>query len=115
MSNFNIGDIDDEKNLVKWIKVADENKINVKNTWNVPLINHFKNLDTFKENNKINFVKASMVLDGCMKVYSTRVDDVVENTEKLLENIQFEKDNKIEKKTGEKTVYWIKRQRTYKY
>ena len=55
MSNFNIGDIDDEKNLVKWIKVADENKINVKNTWNVPLINHFKNLDTFKE--IIEFVK----------------------------------------------------------
>ena len=108
MSNFNIGDIDDEKNLVKWIKVADENKINVKNTWNVPLINHFKNLDTFKENNKINFVKASMVLDGCMKVYSTRVDDVVENTEKLLENIQFEKDNKIEKKQVKKQSTGLK-------
>lgn len=113
MSNFIINNVDDEKKLAKWIKVADENKINIKNTWNIPLINHFKNLDTFKENNKINFIKASMVLDGCMKVYSTRVDDVVENTEKLLENIHLEKDNKTEKKqvkkqsTGSKNKEYI--------
>ena len=69
----------------KWIKIAiDNSKINPKDTWNVPLIDYFSELTLLKEGNSINFQKASCTLDGCVKIYSLRVDSVADETGKLL-------------------------------
>jgi len=71
--------------LGAWLKAAAENKITTKNTWKATLIDHFTNIDEFKERHGINFQKAGCALDGCVKVYSTRVDDVSESAMRLLE------------------------------
>jgi condensin complex subunit 2 len=60
-----------------WLKAIAENKITPKNTWNAPTIDHFSNVEEIKG---INFQKASTTLDGCTKVYSTRVDTVIDDT-----------------------------------
>ncbi|KAL6121528.1 hypothetical protein NUSPORA_01532 [Nucleospora cyclopteri] len=91
----------DSKELETWLQVANENKITIKNTWNAPLISHFADLATFQEDNGINFKKASRTLDGCVKVYSTRVDDVSDNALKLIDIFGKENDdekNKLNKK-----------------
>lgn len=71
--------------LGSWLKAAAENKITAKNAWKSTLIDHFANVDGFRESQGINFQKASCTLDGCVKVYSSRVDDVSENATRLLE------------------------------
>lgn len=91
--------------LGTWLKVAAENKITTKNTWKSTLIDHFANVDRFRENHGINFQKASSTLDGCVKVYSTRVDDVSENALKLLEGFGEEFGRKkLEKKHNKSTI-----------
>lgn len=86
-----------QDDLSSWLKASAENKITTKNTWKSTLIEHFVDTDKFRAQNGINFQKASCTLEGCMKVYSTRVDDVSENTMKLLEI--FNKDEETKKKT----------------
>lgn len=79
-----------KNSLDKWIQSALENKINTKNTWNAPFISHFK--------------KATTILDGCVKVYTTRVDDVSNNANKLVSIMDTSKfKQKAEKGTCEKT------------
>lgn len=73
-----------------WLKAAADNKITNKNTWNAPLIEHFTNIDELKDNKGINFQKATISLEGCVKVYSTRVDDVTDDTLKLLDSLNVE-------------------------
>jgi condensin complex subunit 2 len=41
-------------------------------------------LTFLRDGDSINFQKASCTLDGCVKIYSSRVDSVAEQTEKLL-------------------------------
>lgn len=48
------------------------------------LIDYFHDLSLLKEGDDINFQKASCTLDGCVKVYSSRVDSVSTETNKLL-------------------------------
>ena len=78
------------KNFEGWIKAAADNKINSKNSWSVALIDYFQDL-TFLTDDRpgggINFQKASCTLDGCVKIYSSRVDSVVEATTKLLNGL----------------------------
>lgn len=86
--------------LTSWLKASAENKITSKNAWQSTLIEHFVDTNKFSASNGVNFQRASSVLEGCMKVYSTRVDDVSENTLKLLEI--FNKDEEVKKKSAYK-------------
>lgn len=81
-----------------WLKASAENKITTKNTWQSTLIEHFTDIDSFKSHGNINFQKASTTLEGCMKVFSTRVDDVSEKTQKLLELFNKEEEEENKKK-----------------
>lgn len=83
-----------QDDLNNWLKVSAENKITVKNTWQSTLIEHFTDINRFKGKGNVNFQKASCTLEGCMKVYSTRVDDVSEKTLKLLEIFNKEEETK---------------------
>lgn len=90
-----------------WLKAAESNKITTKNAWDAPIIDHFSNVDGFKDVHGINFQKASTTLDGCVKVYSTRVDTVMDGTFKLLGSLGSEetgKDGRKGKKKGGGTL-----------
>lgn len=71
------------------LKESTANKINIKNTWTSTLIDDFMDVNRFKESatDSTNFQHASIVLDGCVKVYSTRVDSVVDEADKLMESV----------------------------
>ena len=86
-------------NFEEWIKMATDNKINTKNSWNFALIDYFHDLNVLKnqEDGGINFQKASATLDGCMKIYSSRVDSVASETGKLLSGLATERS----KRTGD--------------
>ncbi|KAI4291749.1 condensin complex subunit 2 [Pancytospora philotis] len=73
-----------QDDLATWLKVSAENKITTKNAWKSTLIEYFADPSYFKGREGINFQKAGCALEGCVKVYSTRVDDVSENTNRLL-------------------------------
>lgn len=44
-------------------------------------------MSLLKEGNSINFQKASCTLDGCVKIYTSRVDSVATETGKLLSGL----------------------------
>ncbi|CAI5744574.1 unnamed protein product [Peronospora destructor] len=76
------------------IKMSSENKINVKNSWSLHLIDHMEDiLDSNKRNaadgddDTYNFQKASCTLDASIKIYSYRVDDTWNSSYKILENL----------------------------
>lgn len=71
----------------EWMKIAADNKINAKNSWNVALIDYFSELTFLREGDSINFQKASCTLDGCVKIYASRVDSVADETGKLLNGL----------------------------
>jgi condensin complex subunit 2 len=48
------------------------------------LIDYFHDLRIIREGDSINFQKASCTLDGCVKIFSSRVDSVAVETDKLL-------------------------------
>lgn len=83
-----------QDDLSSWLKASAENKITTKNAWQSTLIEHFVDAGKFKAQGSVNFQRASSTLEGCMKVYATRVDDVSENTLKLLEMFSKEEDRK---------------------
>lgn len=75
-------------NFEEWIKMATDNKINSRNSWNFALIDYFHDLNVLRDSeNNINFQKASATLDGCVKIYSSRVDSVTTETGKLLSGL----------------------------
>lgn len=51
------------------------------------LIDYFSELTFLRDGDSINFQKASCTLDGCVKIYSTRVDSVADETNKLLNGL----------------------------
>lgn len=67
--------------------MATNNQINASNSWNFALIDFFHDLSLLKEGKDINFQKASTTLDGCVKIYSSRVDSAVAETGKLLSGL----------------------------
>ncbi|OAG31534.1 condensin complex subunit 2 [Nematocida displodere] len=83
-----------EKEVAQLIKESAECKISIKNTWSSTLIDEFSNIERFKEKStdSTNFQHASIVLDGCVRVYSTRVDSVVDEADKLMELVGRAKD-----------------------
>ena len=74
-------------NFEEWMKMATDNKINATNSWNFALIDYFHDMSLLKEGDGVNFQKASCTLDGCVKIYTTRVDSVATETGKLLSGI----------------------------
>ncbi|KAG8874705.1 hypothetical protein FRB97_005738 [Tulasnella sp. 331] len=76
----------------EWMKLATDNKINVNNAWNFALIDYFQDMSILRNelDNTINFQKASFTLDGCVKIWTSRVDSVGTETGKLLSNLADE-------------------------
>lgn len=86
-------------NFEEWIKMATDNKINSSNSWNFALIDYFHDLQVLRDaENNINFQKASATLDGCVKIYSSRVDSVTTETGKLLSGLAQGKERKQKEK-----------------
>ncbi|KAK4484375.1 hypothetical protein RD792_006954 [Penstemon davidsonii] len=71
------------------IKLASENKINQKNTWELNLIDHLNDIIKVEEENDVetNFQKASCTLEAGVKIYSMRVDSVHSEAYKVLGGI----------------------------
>ena len=67
-------------------------KINTANAWNFALIDYFHDMSLLRNNtdNSINFQRASCTLDGCVKIWTSRVDSVGTETGKLLNNLANE-------------------------
>ncbi|KAK0126376.1 hypothetical protein ONS95_007982 [Cadophora gregata] len=86
-------------NFEEWMKMATDNKINAANSWNFALIDYFHDMSLLKEGDGVNFQKASCTLDGCVKIYTSRVDSVATETGKLLSGLADSGNNK--KKKGE--------------
>ncbi|KAI1793576.1 barren [Ganoderma leucocontextum] len=76
-------------NFDQWMKMATDNKINAANSWNFALIDYFHDMSLLRNNtdNSINFQRASCTLDGCVKIWTSRVDSVGTETGKLLSNL----------------------------
>jgi condensin complex subunit 2 len=70
-------------------------KINATNSWNFALIDYFHDMSLLRNNsdNSINFQRASCTLDGCVKIWTSRVDSVGTETGKLLSNLADEGNN----------------------
>ena len=86
-------------NFEEWMKMATDNKINATNSWNFALIDYFHDMSLLKEGDGVNFQKASCTLDGCVKIYTSRVDSVATETGKLLSGLA-DSGNKKTKQVG---------------
>ena len=78
-------------------------KINATNTWNFALIDYFHDMSLLRSESgdgSINFQKASCTLDGCVKVWTSRVDSVMAETGRLLSGLQDENENLAQKEGG---------------
>lgn len=80
-----------------WLRMATDNKINAKNSWNFALIDYFQDLTLLKDGEGINFQRASVTLDGCVKIYSSRVDSAATETGKLLSGLSAHQQSEVEK------------------
>lgn len=82
------------------IKLVTNNKINNTNTWEVPLIEYFYDMNHLRSDDgvSINFQMASATLDGCTKVISKRVDSVAVDTDALIQILAINEDSKTKKK-----------------
>ncbi|KAI4383246.1 hypothetical protein MLD38_009110 [Melastoma candidum] len=71
------------------IKLASENKINQKNTWELGLIDHMHEIIKVEVESEAetNFQKASCTLEAGVKIYSLRVDSVHSEAYKVLGGI----------------------------
>ncbi|KAK9074066.1 hypothetical protein SSX86_006663 [Deinandra increscens subsp. villosa] len=84
------------------IKLASENKINQKNTWELNLIDHIFEIIEVEEANDVetNFQKASCTLEAGVKIYSMRVDSVHAEAYRVLSGIN-RVGLEVEQDTGE--------------
>lgn len=83
-------------NFEEWMKMATDNKINAANSWNFALIDYFHDMSLLREGDGVNFQKASCTLDGCVKIYTSRVDSVATETGKLLSGLADSRDRKAQ-------------------
>ncbi|KAK4105495.1 barren [Parathielavia hyrcaniae] len=88
-------------NFEEWMKMATDNKINAANSWNFALIDYFHDMSLLKEGDGVNFQKASCTLDGCVKIYTSRVDSVATETGKLLSGLADSRDSKRKGRDGD--------------
>ncbi|KAI1864331.1 hypothetical protein JX265_008702 [Neoarthrinium moseri] len=87
-------------NFEEWMKMATDNKINATNSWNFALIDYFHDMSLLKEGDGVNFQRASCTLDGCVKIYTSRVDSVATETGKLLSGLA-DSNNKKKDREGD--------------
>ncbi|CUM62731.1 uncharacterized protein PRCAT00000288001 [Priceomyces carsonii] len=80
-------------NFEEWIKLSTDNKITSKNSWQFALIDYFHDLNVIKDGETINFQRASATLDGCVKIYLSRVESAATETGKLLSGLAKNKNN----------------------
>jgi condensin complex subunit 2 len=85
-------------NFEEWMKMATDNKINAANSWNFALIDYFHDMSLLKEGDGVNFQKASCTLDGCVKIYTSRVDSVATETGKLLSGLADSGNKKVKER-----------------
>lgn len=78
-------------NFEEWIKLSTDNKITSKNSWQFALIDYFHDLNVIKDGENINFQRASATLDGCVKIYLSRVESAATETGKLLSGLATKK------------------------
>ncbi|KAI1756536.1 condensin complex subunit 2/barren [Xylaria castorea] len=93
-------------NFEEWMKMATDNKINATNSWNFALIDYFHDMSLLKDGDGVNFQRASCTLDGCVKIYTSRVDSVATETGKLLSGLadsNSKKKNKDSEGDGEES------------
>lgn len=83
-----------------WLKMASDNKINAKNSWNFALIDYFHDLSLLRDGDGINFRKASATLDGCVKIYSSRVDSAATETGILLSGLSKQQNQELRRRQG---------------
>lgn len=83
-----VGPVSNE-NFEFWLRMATDNKINTDNSWNFALIDYFHDFSILREGDGVNFQRASTTLDGCMKIYSQRVDSAVKDTGTLLSTLNI--------------------------
>lgn len=88
-------------NFEEWMKMATDNKINATNSWNFALIDYFHDMSLLKEGDGVNFQRASCTLDGCVKIYTNRVDSVATETGKLLSGLADSGNKKRKGEEGE--------------
>ncbi|EEH44866.2 condensin subunit BRN1 [Paracoccidioides brasiliensis Pb18] len=88
-------------NFEEWMKMATDNKINATNSWNFALIDYFHDMSLLKEGDGVNFQKASCTLDGCVKIYTSRVDSVATETGKLLSGLADSNNKKRQQDEGD--------------
>lgn len=75
------------KTFEEWMRLVADNKINAKNSWDLALIDYFYEMSLIREGGSINFQRASCTLDGCVKIYTSRVDSVNSETRRLLDGL----------------------------
>lgn len=76
------------------------------------MIDYFHDLTLLREGDSINFQKASCTLDGCVKIYTSRVDSVDVETKKLLSGLQNYGENKTEEgEEGDEQVGAVKQKK----
>lgn len=88
-------------NFEEWMRMATDNKINAANSWNFALIDYFHDMSLLKEGDGVNFQKASCTLDGCVKIYTSRIDSVATETGKLLSGLADSGNTKKKDRDGE--------------
>ncbi|WFC99761.1 hypothetical protein MYAM1_002506 [Malassezia yamatoensis] len=89
----------DNTSFEEWMKMATDNKINSTNTWSFALIDYFHDMSLLRSESgdgSINFQKASCTLDGCIKVWTSRVDSVMVETGRLLSGLQDQNESLAE-------------------
>eukprot|EP00899_Mesostigma_viride_P029496 jgi/Mesvir1/9731/Mv12196-RA.2 len=85
------------------IKLAAENKITTRNTWNLKLIDHMIEIVnmTDEDSDQTNFQKASCTLEAGVRIYSCRVDAVHAETFKVLGGLHRSAGSKEEPDTAD--------------
>ena len=97
-------DSNSQRSFEEWMKIAADNNINTGNTWNLALIDYFHDMSVLRDKeggNSIDFQKASCTLDGCVKIYTSRVDSVDAETRKLLQSLVCRSNETIEPSQAE--------------
>ncbi|OWB82346.1 hypothetical protein B5S33_g970 [[Candida] boidinii] len=89
------------ENFELWIRMATDNKINSSNSWNFALIDYFHDLSLLRDGDSINFQKASTTLDGCVKIYASRIDSAASETGRLLSGLSSSKFNRNDEDENE--------------
>ncbi|EDQ86567.1 uncharacterized protein MONBRDRAFT_28164 [Monosiga brevicollis MX1] len=69
------------------IKLCTENKVNQKNTWQLPLIDYMNDVMQTRHGEMTNFQIASCTLDASVKIYSYRIDSIHSEAYKVLGGI----------------------------